>query len=397
MSAKKTTEKPKHGYGVIYVMKNKINGKCYVGQANNYVSGNRVWGFDGRIQSHFAEAFGNAKDHCRLLNNAIRKYGRENFENTCLGEFLESELNDKEIHYVDKYNAYVPNGYNLTMGGGKNFQISDETRKKQSLAKKGIKRPKTKESIIIGNIIRNLKTHPTLESYIVPMNHKKSKCIGYKIYNYPTRQASPEYICEKFQNKSDPNEALIRAKKRLEELVQEYGDYVEYVKELAKKVAAERVKKTKYQIELAKCPKYVFPIVENNKLNGYYVDDVPDVHGGTHPKFMCNDLASNSKNKQKAIRHIKHLEVVNKDAKFDESSVQHGAGKSKLPKTHTKLPMYITYIKNSAGNLIGYMINRFPLKDGGHKQRKFCDTHIPMEEKYKQALAYLEQLKKENE
>ena len=64
----------------IYLIKNKTNNKCYVGQAFKLVGKiNRKWGTKGRWKSHIREALGNSKDHCVLLNNAIRKYGVDNF------------------------------------------------------------------------------------------------------------------------------------------------------------------------------------------------------------------------------------------------------------------------------------------------------------------------------
>ena len=65
----------------IYLIKNKINGKCYVGQAVCFTgSNNNRWGTLGRWKSHVREALKNDDDHCVLLNNAIRKYGVDNFE-----------------------------------------------------------------------------------------------------------------------------------------------------------------------------------------------------------------------------------------------------------------------------------------------------------------------------
>ena len=59
--------------GNIYLIKNKVNNKCYVGQARCYLSGNKSkWGTNGRWKSHLREAFGNSKDHCTFLNNALR-------------------------------------------------------------------------------------------------------------------------------------------------------------------------------------------------------------------------------------------------------------------------------------------------------------------------------------
>ena len=67
--------------GEIYLIKNKENNKCYIGQASKYVSkNNNKWGTKGRWKSHLREALSGKKDHCTLLNQAIRKYSEKNFE-----------------------------------------------------------------------------------------------------------------------------------------------------------------------------------------------------------------------------------------------------------------------------------------------------------------------------
>ena len=62
--------------GQIYLIRNKINNKCYVGQATCFTgTNNNRWGTTGRWKSHLREAIKSNQDHCILLNNAIRKYG----------------------------------------------------------------------------------------------------------------------------------------------------------------------------------------------------------------------------------------------------------------------------------------------------------------------------------
>lgn len=47
----------------------------------------------------------------------MRKYGIDNFHIVVVEECPQTELNDKEKYYIKKYNTYVPNGYNATLGG----------------------------------------------------------------------------------------------------------------------------------------------------------------------------------------------------------------------------------------------------------------------------------------
>jgi group I intron endonuclease len=71
-----------------------------------------------RFSSHVSEAVNNTKKkQCTYLNNAIRKYGEENFSCELLQECERSELDKLEKEYITKYNSLFPNGYNLTEGG----------------------------------------------------------------------------------------------------------------------------------------------------------------------------------------------------------------------------------------------------------------------------------------
>lgn len=130
----------KHTSG-IYLLRNKVNNKCYVGQTVGSIS--------TRLQQHLS---GNGS--CRAIRSAIAKYGKDNFESKVLKYNLtHQELDYWEIFYINHFNALTPNGYNLETGGHKGKthsietrqkiskakrNISDETRRKMSEAKKGI-------------------------------------------------------------------------------------------------------------------------------------------------------------------------------------------------------------------------------------------------------------------
>ena len=94
---------PKQGYGYIYEYTSP-NGKKYIGQTTTSLikrSGKRGQGYLG----------------CKVFYNAIKKYGFENFIPDIIGEFLISDLNEKEQYYIKEKNTFVPNGYNLKDGG----------------------------------------------------------------------------------------------------------------------------------------------------------------------------------------------------------------------------------------------------------------------------------------
>lgn len=85
----------------IYCFENKINGKLYIGQAQDIRK---------RIQHHIA-----SKDSL-YFHNALRKYGYINF-NIYILEFANlDKLSELEIYYINKYNSFK-DGYNLTEGG----------------------------------------------------------------------------------------------------------------------------------------------------------------------------------------------------------------------------------------------------------------------------------------
>ena len=85
----------------IYKITNLINGKMYIGQAQDIYK---------RWYAHKYSAF--KKDNKRynvILYRAIRKYGLENFEFEILEECCVGELNEKEIYYINKYNTCIYN------------------------------------------------------------------------------------------------------------------------------------------------------------------------------------------------------------------------------------------------------------------------------------------------
>lgn len=88
-------------YGYIYRTTNIINNKIYTGQHRSRV-------FDPNY-------LGSGK----LLLEAIKKYGRENFKVSMIEACYNfKELNEKEIFYIDKFKSKVTYGnYNISDGG----------------------------------------------------------------------------------------------------------------------------------------------------------------------------------------------------------------------------------------------------------------------------------------
>lgn len=108
-------------YGIIYIIKNTLNQKIYIGQTVSHRKNHnryRPFGHIGRFKDHVSEAVCNTKQkQCRYLNQAIRKYGSDVFTVDVIETCSLEQLNDKEIHYISEYNSLYPHGYNLTIGG----------------------------------------------------------------------------------------------------------------------------------------------------------------------------------------------------------------------------------------------------------------------------------------
>lgn len=109
---------------IIYILRNKVNDKIYVGQ---------TW-------QSLAERFdhGNGYVNCLYLNKAIKKYGKENFFYDVLTVCATQEVADYwETYFITKLDACDrQKGYNLRSGGSRGLQ-SVETKKRMSIAQKG--------------------------------------------------------------------------------------------------------------------------------------------------------------------------------------------------------------------------------------------------------------------
>ena len=110
----------------IYLHRNKINGKVYIGQTCQKPE--KRWNY------------GYGYKNCPRFYSAIVSYGWSNFEHIILENNLTSdEANEKEQYYIKKYNSQNPDlGYNLTEGGSSlsEYWKTPEHRELQSQNKK---------------------------------------------------------------------------------------------------------------------------------------------------------------------------------------------------------------------------------------------------------------------
>ena len=90
----------------IYRIENLINHKSYIGQSIDI--------YERWVEHKWA--LNNQQHNNTHLVRSWYKYGPDNFEFTIIERCNEIELNDREIYWVDYYDAYY-NGYNQTKGG----------------------------------------------------------------------------------------------------------------------------------------------------------------------------------------------------------------------------------------------------------------------------------------
>jgi group I intron endonuclease len=168
--------------GIVYEIKNKINGKFYIGKTKEFY-GKSKFGINGRLNKHFLNALSDneeRRNECPRLYNAIRKYGKENFTIECLLKCEESEYDEKEIEYIlnlDSTNRDI--GYNIAKGGmGRSVvEVSEETRQKisnsnvsKNTSELNIRPYKNKKNdIVIGYVVRRRIKGQQCQKYFTSM------------------------------------------------------------------------------------------------------------------------------------------------------------------------------------------------------------------------------------
>ena len=111
---------------IVYLHRNKINNKCYVGQTCQKPEAR--WGLHGN----------NYKDQ-QYFYRAIQKYGWNNFEHIILETNISSDkIDERECYWAGYYHALAPEGYCLQVGKNNYKQsslISNENYSQASLKK----------------------------------------------------------------------------------------------------------------------------------------------------------------------------------------------------------------------------------------------------------------------
>jgi group I intron endonuclease len=94
--------------GYIYKITNIITKKCYIGEtkkSNPYLRWNEH-------KRKIEQGIG-----CPALQDAVKKYGIDNFKFEVLIICFDEDRYKIEMEYIKKFNSISPNGYNLTIGG----------------------------------------------------------------------------------------------------------------------------------------------------------------------------------------------------------------------------------------------------------------------------------------
>lgn len=131
-------------YGIIYMIKNKINNKIYIGQT--------IQKFDDRYTSGDIR-----KTHNKYLKRSIDKYGIENFyvDKEFDVAYSKEELDKLEDMYILIYKTmYKETGYNNKRGGA-NGKFSEETIIKLKESHKGKQLPEEQKEKIRKALLKN--------------------------------------------------------------------------------------------------------------------------------------------------------------------------------------------------------------------------------------------------
>lgn len=112
------------------MIRNKVNGKCYIGQTRQK-----------KVEMRWAYHKNSHISNNGYLARSIRKHGWEFFEPSIVCEIPDEDLDAREIIEISERNTLAPTGYNLDGGGGVNKVIHPDTRENLRQSQLGRKHP----------------------------------------------------------------------------------------------------------------------------------------------------------------------------------------------------------------------------------------------------------------
>ena len=138
----------------IYKATNTINGKSYIGFDSNWPDRQKAHKTSSKtVSSNFS---------CPHFHRALKKYGFASFSWEVLyqNDDKDHTLKTMEPFYIEKYNTFLGEGYNMTSGGEGTFGVkpSPETRQKLSIAAQGkTHSPETRQKISLARQVQQKK------------------------------------------------------------------------------------------------------------------------------------------------------------------------------------------------------------------------------------------------
>lgn len=107
--------KPTYYYGYIYKTVDLTNGKIYIGQARFYKRTDKEFVFNFK---RYLNYYGSGS----IIRKISKKRKDTLFKTVIALASDPEELNQLEIKYIKFFNSLVPNGYNISEGGGQTFK-----------------------------------------------------------------------------------------------------------------------------------------------------------------------------------------------------------------------------------------------------------------------------------
>ncbi len=405
--------------GQIYLAHNQINGKKYVGQATCFTGeNNNRWGTLGRWKSHVREATGMNQNNCSVLNSAIRKYGEDSFVISTLIKCDMIDLNNYERFFVNLHNSMVPNGYNVREAGGSKGRNNPITIQKMKDAHMGAEHSEeTKSKISKGQIgnrrsakKRNNPEDNDLPKYVMALR-SNGVLRGYCISCFPIGIDTKEYaknISFMINSKRTKEEAYEQCIAKLEEMKIQYKHIDEEIEKIKEESIQENIhlKKEEQFLDkmgklIQKLPEYIFPIIENNKIIGYYVEGFKNNNGVDFPRKEFTEKTNrwNLDSAEKLVEMYKYINLNNVKLEYIDFNTIEVNDVSKSFYKDYYLPKYLN-ILNTKGEMKGLKINGFPDSErpNGKYEREFRFRNLQrvvksFDETYQIATEYLKRLK----
>lgn len=382
--------------GVIYMLKNKVNGKIYIGQAPKYYGSNKQkWGLQGRLTRHVYEA--NKLGFDQLIKEAIEKFGIDNFESSIIHECHKSQLDKWEKHYISVYQCMDPDGYNMTSGGKDGFHSaeanlknkigtisgrinkqSDEVKKAREVTKKEGKNQTTIRAEAAEN------NEKVLAKYIIQMNKEvrirkldqisPSKIVmSDKKFLVEYQSCNGEIFKKKFENLKDAEIFLQNVSNNEKLMVSDYQYYNSAIDSIFDNMDSVFFPLLTYS--------NIFPIVYQDTICGYFVYGLV-AHDGSYIPLRKFTENQNTYNLQNACKFIDQVKQMNLEKMVANDWLNLTIEKRKRLEG---LPKYIRTVPHNTIGIKGYRVD-YPVgyNEKGRviqKSKTFTEDKLTLEEK----------------